>query len=120
MKIELRQHFHIESARFLPLLPKTHPCSQMHGHSFKITLRLQGETNALGWLIDYADIQKAMKPILDQIDHKVLNEVPGLQNPTTENLCVWIYDQGKKVLPGLVQVLISETRDSECAYPILN
>ncbi|GIL18343.1 MAG: 6-carboxy-5,6,7,8-tetrahydropterin synthase [Oligoflexia bacterium] len=119
MKIELKQKFFIESARFLPLLPKSHPCAHMHGHSFQITFRLQGETNELGWLIDYNDIQKSLKPLLSQIDHKVLNEVPGLENPTTENLCVWLFDRSKKIIPQIVQVSIAETRDSECIYPVL-
>lgn len=119
MKIELRQHFYIESARFLPKLPKNHPCREMHGHSFKITLVLQGETDPkLEWLIDYNEINRLAKPLLAKIDHKVLNKVAGLSNPTTENLCVWIYKNLSKKIRTLKQVAISETRDSECFYPI--
>src|SRR5690242_7419210 len=96
MKIELKQQFQIESARFLPKLPVSHPCHHMHGHSFKITLSLVGDMDPqLGWLMDYNDIVTAMKPILSQLDHQVLNQVPGLENPTTENLCLWLYEKSR-------------------------
>lgn len=118
MKFKLKQHFQIESARFLPHLDKSHPCSAMHGHSFKISLTLLGETDAkLGWVIDYNEVKLKMKPLLEQLDHRVLNEVPGLENPTTELLAKWLYEKGVKVLPLLTQVSISETQDSECCYP---
>lgn len=118
MKYELKQHFQIESARFLPHLEKSHPCSRMHGHSFKIILRLVDDLDPkLGWVIDYNDIQKAMKPILEQIDHRVLNEVAGLENPTSELLAKWIYDKALPLLPMLKSVSILETTSTECTYP---
>ncbi|QDK45659.1 6-carboxytetrahydropterin synthase QueD [Bdellovibrio sp. ZAP7] len=118
MKFELKQHFQIESARFLPHLPASHPCSRMHGHSFKIVLTLVGPLDEkIGWVIDYNDIQAAMKPILEQIDHHVLNEVAGLENPTSELLAKWIFDHAKKVLPILTRVSVAETPLTECAYP---
>lgn len=119
MKLELKSHFQIESARFLPKLPKTHPCANMHGHSFKIILTLVGNVNpAIGWVIDYNDINAAVKPILSEIDHKVLNEVPGLENPTSELLAVWLYERIQKVLPELCQVTVAETPATECSYPV--
>ncbi|AHI06128.1 6-pyruvoyltetrahydropterin synthase [Bdellovibrio bacteriovorus W] len=119
MKFELKQHFQIESARFLPHLPKEHPCSRMHGHSFKIILTLVGDLDPkIGWVIDYNDIQAAMKPLLEQIDHRVLNEVEGLENPTSELLAVWLYERARKVLPQLTKVTIAETPLTECSYPI--
>lgn len=119
MKFELKQHFQIESARFLPFLEKSHPCSRMHGHSFKIILTLVGNVDpTAGWVIDYNEIQEKMKPILEQIDHRVLNEVPGLENPTSELLCKWIYDQARKVLPILTRVTVAETPATECSYPV--
>ena len=118
MKLELKQHFQIESARFLPHLPSSHPCSRMHGHSFKIVLTLLGETDPkLGWVIDYNDIEKAIRPLLQQLDHRVLNEVEGLANPTSENLCVWLFERGQKVLPLLKKVTVAETPATECSYP---
>lgn len=116
---ELKQLFQIESARWLPNLPASHPCSRMHGHSFKIVLRLVGNLNPhIGWVIDYNDIQKIMKPILEKIDHQVLNEVPGLENPTSENLAKWIYDLVLPLLTDLKSVSVAETPMTECTYPI--
>lgn len=119
MKYELKQHFHIESARFLPHLPKSHPCSNMHGHSFKIILCLQGELDPqLGWVMDYHEISKIVNPLLQQLDHKVLNEVPGLSNPTSELLAKWIYDKIQIQIPLLKSVCVQETPQTECSYPI--
>lgn len=118
MKFELKQHFQIESARFLPHLPSSHPCSRMHGHSFKIILTLVGDLDPkIGWVIDYNEIQDKMKPFLSLIDHKVLNEVAGLENPTSELLAKWLYDKAKPVLPTLVKVSVAETPSTECSYP---
>lgn len=119
MKFELRQHFQIESARRLPHLPESHPCSRMHGHSFKIILTLVGEQDPqIGWVVDYHEISKRMAPLLTSLDHRVLNEVPGLENPTSENLAVWIYDRAQRVLPMLTRVSIQETPTTECSYPV--
>ena len=119
MNYELKQHFQIESARFLPHLPATHPCSRMHGHSFKIILRLVGPLDPkLGWVIDYNDIEKGVKPVLAELDHRVLNEVPGLSNPTSELLAKWLFDRLQKSLPLLKSVTIMETPTTECRYPV--
>jgi 6-pyruvoyltetrahydropterin/6-carboxytetrahydropterin synthase len=92
----------------------------MHGHSFLITLRLVGEADPqIGWVRDYHEIEKSMKPWLQELDHKVLNEVHGLENPTSENLCAWIYERVRKQIPELVQVSVSETPNTECSYPVL-
>ena len=118
--IEIKKSFEIESARFLPHLPSSHPCAHTHGHSFKITLRLHGSIDSkLGWLVDYNDISKAAAPVLKKIDHKLLNDVKGLKNPTTENLCLWLYEKPKEPLPQLVQIIIKETSDTECSYPVI-
>ena len=118
MNFELKQHFQIESARFLPHLPSSHPCSRMHGHSFKIILTLVGPLDGkIGWVIDYNDIQAKMKPLLSQIDHHVLNEIPGLENPTSELLAKWLYDKARVDLPMLTRVTVAETPLTECSYP---
>lgn len=118
MKFELKQHFQIESARYLPHLPPEHPCSRMHGHSFKIVLTLVGTLDpVLGWVIDYNEIQKIMQPLLTQLDHRILNEVPGLENPTSELLAKWLYDHGSQHLANLVRVTVAETPLTECSYP---
>lgn len=114
----LKQHFQIESARFLPFLPSTHPCARMHGHSFKIILSIKGDIDPqLGWVMDYNEIQSRVNPVLQLIDHQELNKVPGLENPTTEILTRWIYERLLGVLPGLVCVSVCETASTECHYP---
>ena len=121
MKFELKQQFRIESARFLPHLPEGHPCRRMHGHSFLITLRLVGERDSqIGWVRDYHQIEKLIKPLLAELDHHVLNEVRGLENPTSENLALWLFERSRKLIPELVQVTVSETPSTECSYPVLN
>jgi 6-pyruvoyltetrahydropterin/6-carboxytetrahydropterin synthase len=119
MKFELKQHFQIESARFLPKLEKTHPCSRMHGHSFKLILTLIGDADpSLGWVMDYNEIQEKMKPLLSLIDHRVLNEVPGLENPTSELLAKWVFERAQTTLPLLARVTVAETPNTECSYPV--
>ena len=114
MNFELKQHFQIESARFLPHLPKDHPCSRVHGHSFKIILTLSGPLDPkLGWVMDYHEITKVMKPLLQQLDHQTLNEVSGLSNPTSELLAKWIYEAALTKLPLLKSVIIMETPTRE-------
>lgn len=117
MEMELRQHFQIESARFLPNLEPGHPCSRMHGHSFKIILTLKGPLDPVkGWVMDYHVITKVMEPILQKLDHRVLNEVEGLSNPTSELLAKWIFDEVRKSIHLLTEVNISETSTTECIY----
>jgi 6-pyruvoyltetrahydropterin/6-carboxytetrahydropterin synthase len=118
MKFELKQHFNIESARFLPHLPKGHPCASTHGHSFKIVLTLVGDLDPqLGWVVDYNEIAQKVQPLLKQLDHKLLNEVEGLANPTSELLAQWIYLRAQKLLPQLQRVTVAETPLTECSYP---
>ena len=118
MKYELKQQFQIESARFLPNLPSEHPCSRIHGHSFKIILRLVGGLDPkIGWVRDYHEISLTMAPLLKELDHRTLNEVSGLENPTSELLAKWIFDKAKPQLAELVSVSIQETSLTECTYP---
>ncbi len=117
MKIALTRTFQIESAHFLPMLPKGHKCARMHGHSFKIDVVVEGECDPkLGWLMDYADLKKAFEPLFQQLDHHCLNEVKGLENPTSENLSKWIWDRLKPGLPLLKSVIVAETCTARAEY----
>ena len=117
MKIELRKTFQFEAAHKLPLLAETHKCYRLHGHSFSAEIVVSGEANPkLGWLIDYAEISAAFKPLWEQLDHHYLNEVPGLENPTSENIAVWIWNQLKPLLPLLSEVVVAETCTARCVY----
>jgi len=117
MKISLTKSFRIESAHRLPHLPKEHKCARIHGHSFRVEIHVEGECDPQkGWVIDYADISRAFQPILEQLDHHYLNEVPGLEIPTSENLAKWIWDRLKPTLPLLSVVAVAETRASRAEY----
>lgn len=120
MNLELKQHFRIESARHLPHLPEDHPCRRIHGHGFRVTLRMIGKVRQpVGWVRDYHEISRTVAPLLESLDHRVLNEIPGLENPTSENLAIYIFEKLQVLLPELVQVTISETPDTECTFPVL-
>ena len=117
MKMELRKTFQFEAAHLLPRLPETHKCRRLHGHSFKVDIVVAGEcAPELGWLMDYADIARAFKPVWEQLDHRYLNDVPGLENPTSENIAVWIWEKLKPRLPLLTAVEVAETCTAKCVY----
>lgn len=116
---EVRKIFNFEAAHRLPKLAPTHKCSRLHGHSYKVTLIIRGELlPEMGWVMDFAEIKRIFSPILELLDHHYLNEVPGLENPTSEVLAHWIYNQLSNKLAGLHQVIIAETCTSETAYPV--
>jgi len=117
MKIELRKTFQFEAAHLLPHPPKSHKCRRLHGHSFTTEVAVAGEVDPkLGWLMDYADISAAFQPIWEELDHRYLNEIPGLENPTSENLAVWIWQKLKPQLPMLIEVAVAETCTARCVY----
>ena len=117
MNVELRKTFQFEAAHSLPNLPSDHKCARLHGHSFKVELVVSGECDEkLGWLMDYADITAAFKPIWEQLDHNHLNEIEGLENPTSEVIARWVWRQLKPGLPLLVAVEVAETCNARCIY----
>jgi 6-pyruvoyltetrahydropterin/6-carboxytetrahydropterin synthase len=115
--MELRKTFQFEAAHLLPLLPKSHKCRRLHGHSFKVEIVVNGELDArLGWVMDYADISKAFKPLWRRLDHRYLNEIRGLENPTSEGIAMWIWRRLKPALPLLTEVAVAETCTAKCVY----
>jgi 6-pyruvoyltetrahydropterin/6-carboxytetrahydropterin synthase len=117
MKMELRKAFQFEAAHLLPHLPPSHKCRRLHGHSFSVELVIAGECDPkLGWLMDYAEIKAVFSPIWEKLDHHYLNEIPGLENPTSENVAGWIWDQLKPRLPLLVEVIVAETCTARAVY----
>jgi 6-pyruvoyltetrahydropterin/6-carboxytetrahydropterin synthase len=109
--------FTVEAAHRLPHVPDGHKCARLHGHSFRIELHLSGPIDPrAGWVMDFADVKAAFKPIYDRLDHHYLNDIPGLDNPTSEQLATWIWDQAKPVLPLLSAVVVHETCTSGCRY----
>ena len=117
MKIELRKTFQFEAAHKLPHVPADHKCARLHGHSFRVEVVVAGECDPhLGWLMDYADLSEAFKPLLDRLDHYYLNEIPGLENATSEVLAKWIWDRLKPTVPLLLEISVAETCLSRCIY----
>lgn len=115
--MEIFKEFTIEAAHWLPHVPEGHKCRRMHGHSFRVRISVAGPVDdPLGWVIDFADIKAAYQSIEDQLDHRCLNDVPGLENPTSENLARWIWTRLHPQLPGLSKVLVRETCTSGCVY----
>lgn len=117
MKVELRKSFQFEAAHLLPHLPESHKCRRLHGHSFKVEVVVAGECDPhLGWLMDYADISDVFKPLWEQLDHRYLNDIPGLENATSENIARWIWERLKPKLPLLSEIVVAETCMSKCVY----
>jgi len=115
--MELHKVFHIEAAHRLPRLPAGHKCSRLHGHSFRVEIHIEGELDPeLGWVMDFADLKAAFEPLYRQLDHHYLNEVEGLENPTSENLARWIWERLKPDLSLLSKIVVAETCTSACTY----
>ena len=115
--MEIFKEFTIEAAHQLPNVPHGHKCARLHGHSFKIEVHVRGPIQeSAGWLIDFAEIKEAFRPIHEQLDHRFLNEVEGLRNPTSENLSRWIWHRLRPRLPLLSRVVVRETCTTGCIY----
>ena len=115
--MDIFKEFTFEAAHRLPNVPPGHKCARLHGHSFRAEIHVRGGVDpALGWVMDFADIKSAFQPFYDQLDHHYLNEVEGLENPTSENLARWIWARLVPLLPGLSRVVVRETCTSGCVY----
>ena len=134
-RTRISKDFRFEAAHRLPY--HDGPCANLHGHSYVLRVIVEGSPQAAseedgyvegldpfpkspnpqtGMVLDYGRISKAVKPIVAALDHHMLNEIPGLENPTAEILCEWIYDQLHGTIPGLVAIGIKETESSYCEY----
>lgn len=117
MSWEIARTFRFEAAHRLPHAPEGHKCRRLHGHSFEVELRVTGElSRPEGWVCDFADLSKAWEPLQEQLDHRYLNEVEGLENPTSEHLAAWVWHRVAPRLPGLKAVVVAETCTTRCAF----
>ncbi len=109
--------FQIEAAHFLPHVPTGHKCARMHGHSFRIEVHVSGDVGQkTGWVMDFSDLKAAFQPLFAQLDHHCLNDIEGLDNPTSENLAKWIWARLNPALRGLSKVVVQETCNAGCVY----
>lgn len=116
-EVEIWKEFGFESAHLLPHVPLGHKCGRLHGHSFRVRVALRGVPGSdTGWVMDFADLKKAWKPLHDILDHRYLNDIPGLENPTSEMLAGWIWDMLHPALPELAAISVRETCTAGCLY----
>lgn len=117
MHVRLTKTFHFEAAHDLPTFPEGHKCRRLHGHSFRFDVVVEGDVDPeKGYLIDYGQIKAVTEPIVRQLDHYYLNEIPGLSNPTSEVVAKWLWDRLKPLLPLLSSITVYETCTSACEY----
>jgi 6-pyruvoyltetrahydropterin/6-carboxytetrahydropterin synthase len=115
--MEIYKEFTFEAAHLLPNVPEGHKCARLHGHSFAVTITVAGPLGKhSGWVMDFADLKQAFKPIYEQLDHRYLNDIEGLENPTSENLAKWIWHHLQPDLALLSKIEVKETCTSGCLY----
>ncbi len=118
MRVELTKDYRFEAAHRLPMAPPDHKCARMHGHSFRIEVAVAGEVDErTGWLVDFGDITAVVEPLLrSELDHRALNDVRGLENPTSEHLCRWLWKRLEPRIAGLAAITVHETCTARCTY----
>ena len=115
--MRLYKDFSFEAAHRLPNVPSDHKCARLHGHSFQVRVSVDGPVGErTGWVIDFAELKAAFRPVYEQLDHRYLNEIGGLENPTSENLARWIWRQLGPRLTGLSEIEVRETCTTGCIY----
>lgn len=109
--------FAFDSAHFLPNVPEGHKCKNMHGHTYNLTVYLEGDLDTqLQWVMDFKELKDVVKPVIERIDHQLLNDIAGLENPTAERIVVWIWEQIQSELPLLSRLELNETPTSGAIY----
>ncbi|HVV17544.1 MAG TPA: 6-carboxytetrahydropterin synthase QueD [Polyangia bacterium] len=117
MNVELTKEYRFEAAHHLPCVPQGHKCSRTHGHSYKVEISVAGPIDPkTGWLIDFGVIDDAWATLFARLDHQNLNDVPGLENSTCENIAIYLWRELRPHVPPLSAVTVWETYDSKCVY----
>jgi 6-pyruvoyltetrahydropterin/6-carboxytetrahydropterin synthase len=115
--VELTKEYRFEAAHRLPEVPPGHKCARVHGHSYKVEVEVRGPVDArTGWLIDFGVIDEAWADLYARFDHRNLNDVPGLENSTSENIAVYVWNTMRARIPQVSAVTVWETADSKCTY----
>jgi len=117
MNVTLIHEFRFEAAHRLPHVPAGHKCARLHGHSFKIEVAVTGPVDPhTGWLIDFGVLEEAWKPLYELLDHRYLNDIEGLENPTSEILARFLWEKLRPKLPILSKVIVHEICVARCEY----
>jgi 6-pyruvoyl tetrahydropterin synthase/QueD family protein len=118
MRVELTHEYTFEAAHRLPMVPPEHRCSRMHGHSWRIGVSVEGEVDPrMGWFVDFDRVTSVVQPLVtNELDHRTLNDLPGLENATSELLCLWLWRRLEPLLPGLSSITVHETCTARCTY----
>ncbi|MBE2229564.1 MAG: 6-carboxytetrahydropterin synthase QueD [Chitinophagaceae bacterium] len=115
--MEIYKEFGFDSAHFLPAVPEGHKCKQMHGHTYHLRVYIKGRPDPeTGWIMDFKILKDRVLPLIDLVDHRLLNEIPGLENPTAENITIWFWDKLKPLLPQLSRIELKETPTTGVIY----
>lgn len=115
--MEIFREFKFEAAHSLPHAPEGHKCRRLHGHSYRLFVHVEGPVDPkTGWVVDFADIKRGVAPIIDMLDHHHLNDIPGLEQSTVENLARWLWPRLKAAVPLLTKITLWETATSGCVY----
>ena len=112
----IEREFNFDSAHFLPLVPLGHKCKTLHGHTYRITVRVSGELDEKGWVLDFADIKDVVQPVINLMDHKLLNMIEGLENPTAEKIAEFLFYKIKPNLPLLDSIVVQEGLNSRVEF----
>jgi 6-pyruvoyltetrahydropterin/6-carboxytetrahydropterin synthase len=89
----------------------------MHGHTYRLVVFIDAPLDPhLGWVADFAEIKVLVENVINIVDHKTLNDIEGLGNPTCELLAVWLWDKLKTVIPALKKIELNETPNSGVIY----
>ena len=114
--MKIFKEFTFEAAHKLPLVPSDHKCFRLHGHSFRVRVYLDGPVNEIGWVMDFSELKKICAPFIKQLDHSYLNKIDGLENPTSENIAIWLWEKLKNSLQDLSSITVMETCNAGCEY----
>lgn len=116
-QMEIYKEFAFDSAHFLPNVPDGHKCKNMHGHTYRLKVFVKGIPNPeYGWIMDFKELKDIVANIIDQLDHKLINDIPGLENPTAEHITLWIWNKIKPLLPILSKIELYETPTTGVIY----
>lgn len=112
--MKVTTEFHYDSAHRLPLLPPTHKCHRLHGHTYRLLVTVEGPVDNTGFVIDFADVKAIIDPLIRSLDHHYLNDIPGLDNPTVEVQLEWLWQRIN--LPGLAELTLFEGLTNRASY----